>query len=196
MCHASDRLTRITVDFSFFSPSPFRALTDLTLRNTNGTPFIFLSGSYRAIWPYNCHRNSFCEIAIQRHTVQRLMLSIASAFFYHTSLLILVFLLVMVEVIISFSQVLNLSICCRNAKFGRLITEVHDSDGSDDASEGVFPAYTLHDLKPSDPAADLHSRNASKKHDEESMASSKCEESSPILKKAGAALQLRSMYLP
>ena len=51
-------------------------------------------------------------------------------------------------------------------------------------------------IKPSDPAADLHSRNASKKHDEESMSSSKREESSPILKKAGAALQLRSMYLP
>jgi hypothetical protein len=30
-------------------------------------------------------------------------------------------------------------------KFGRLITEEHDSDCSDDASEGVFPAYTLHD---------------------------------------------------
>ncbi|KAN0124297.1 Not1 N-terminal domain, CCR4-Not complex component domain containing protein [Russula decolorans] len=59
-------------------------------------------------------------------------------------------------------------------KFGRLITDDHDTDGSDDASE-----------------ADLHSRNASKKHDEESMASSKREESSPILKKAGAALQLR-----
>jgi CCR4-NOT transcription complex subunit 3 len=59
-------------------------------------------------------------------------------------------------------------------KFGRLITEDHDSDGSDDASE-----------------ADLPSRTPSKKHDEESMASSKREESSPILKKAGAALQLR-----
>ncbi|KAF8485288.1 Not1 N-terminal domain, CCR4-Not complex component-domain-containing protein [Russula ochroleuca] len=62
-------------------------------------------------------------------------------------------------------------------KFGRLITEDHDSDGSDDASE--------------DPTADLPSRTPSKKHDEESMASSKREESSPILKKAGAALQLR-----
>lgn len=59
-----------------------------------------------------------------------------------------------------------------------------------------YPVYALHDHQPSDPAADLHSRNASKKHDEESMASSKREESSPILKKAGAALQLRSMYLP
>ncbi|KAH9955542.1 Not1 N-terminal domain, CCR4-Not complex component-domain-containing protein [Russula dissimulans] len=62
-------------------------------------------------------------------------------------------------------------------KFGRLITEDHDSDGSDDASEA--------------PTADLPSRTPSKKHDEESMTSSKREETSPILKKAGAALQLR-----
>jgi CCR4-NOT transcription complex subunit 3 len=48
-------------------------------------------------------------------------------------------------------------------------------------------------LKPSDPTADLPSRTPSKKQDEESMASSKREETSPILKKAGAALQLRSM---
>lgn len=82
-------------------------------------------------------------------------------------------------------------------KFGRLITEDHDSDGSDNASEGVFSCIKFYmTIKPSDPAADLHSRNASKKHDEESMASSKREESSPILKKAGAALQLRSMYPP
>ncbi|KAI9448532.1 Not1 N-terminal domain, CCR4-Not complex component-domain-containing protein [Lactarius indigo] len=59
-------------------------------------------------------------------------------------------------------------------KFGRLITEDHDSDASDDASD-----------------ADLPPRTPSKKHDEESMSSSKREESSPILKKAGAALQLR-----
>ncbi|KAI9511266.1 Not1 N-terminal domain, CCR4-Not complex component-domain-containing protein [Russula earlei] len=59
-------------------------------------------------------------------------------------------------------------------KFGRLITEDHDSDGSDDASE-----------------ADLPSRTPSKKHDEESMTSSKRDDSSPILKKASAALQLR-----
>ena len=31
-------------------------------------------------------------------------------------------------------------------KFGRLITEEHDSDGSDDASEGVF-SY-IHPSKP------------------------------------------------
>lgn len=60
-------------------------------------------------------------------------------------------------------------------KFGRLITDDHDSDASDDASD----------------AADLPPRTPSKKHDEESMSSSKREESSPILKKAGAALQLR-----
>ncbi|KAI0299741.1 Not1 N-terminal domain, CCR4-Not complex component-domain-containing protein [Multifurca ochricompacta] len=62
-------------------------------------------------------------------------------------------------------------------KFGRLITDDHDSDGSDDASEA--------------PAADLPPRTPSKKYDEESMASSKRDESSPILKKAGVALQLR-----
>lgn len=82
-------------------------------------------------------------------------------------------------------------------KFGRLITEDHDSDGSDDASEGVLPyTHFCVALKPSDPAADLPSRTPSKKHDEESMTSSKREETSPILKKAGAALQLRSMYIP
>ncbi|KAH9963394.1 Not1 N-terminal domain, CCR4-Not complex component-domain-containing protein [Lactifluus volemus] len=59
-------------------------------------------------------------------------------------------------------------------KFGRLITEEHDSDASDDASE-----------------SDLPPRTPSKKHDEESMSSSKREDSSPILKKAGATLQLR-----
>jgi hypothetical protein len=58
------------------------------------------------------------------------------------------------------------------------------------------PAYTLRGLTPSDPSADFASRSNSKKHDEESMASSKREESSPILKKAGAALQLRSMHIP
>ncbi|KAF8259901.1 Not1 N-terminal domain, CCR4-Not complex component-domain-containing protein [Lactarius quietus] len=59
-------------------------------------------------------------------------------------------------------------------KFGRLITEEHDSDGSDDASE-----------------ADLPPRTPSKKHDEESMSSSKRDDSSPILKKAGVALPIR-----
>ncbi|KAI0260512.1 Not1 N-terminal domain, CCR4-Not complex component-domain-containing protein [Gloeopeniophorella convolvens] len=62
-------------------------------------------------------------------------------------------------------------------KFGRLITEEHDSDGSDDGSEGA--------------RADLPPRTPSKKHDEESVSSSKREETSPIMKKAGAALQLR-----
>ncbi|KAF8259464.1 Not1 N-terminal domain, CCR4-Not complex component-domain-containing protein [Lactarius quietus] len=62
-------------------------------------------------------------------------------------------------------------------KFGRLITEEHDSDGSDDASEAS--------------AADLPPRTPSKKHDEESMSSSKRDDSSPILKKAGVALPIR-----
>jgi CCR4-NOT transcription complex subunit 3 len=80
-------------------------------------------------------------------------------------------------------------------KFGRLITEDHDSDGSDDASEGASSRVQFADLQPSAPTADLPPRTPSKKHDEESMASSKREESSPILKKAGVALQLRSRYL-
>src|SRR6266404_368014 len=82
-------------------------------------------------------------------------------------------------------------------KFGRLITEEHDSDASDDASEGVFSRIhpsTL-TLKPPALAADLPPRTPSKKHDEESMSSSKRDDSSPILKKAGAALQLRSTCL-
>jgi hypothetical protein len=48
-------------------------------------------------------------------------------------------------------------------KFGRLVTEDHDSDGSDDASESVLflhsPCVTL---KPSAPAADLPSRTPPK----------------------------------
>jgi CCR4-NOT transcription complex subunit 3 len=50
-------------------------------------------------------------------------------------------------------------------------------------------------LQPSASAADLPPRTPSKKHDEESMSSGKREDSSPILKKAGAALQLRSAYI-
>lgn len=80
-------------------------------------------------------------------------------------------------------------------KFGRLITEDHDSDGSDDASEGALFRVQLLTIQPSAPTADLPPRTPSKKHDEESMGSSKREDSSPILKKAGAALQLRSTYL-
>ena len=40
---------------------------------------------YRAVWPYNYRRNSQCEIAIQRRIARGLLLSMASAFFYHTN---------------------------------------------------------------------------------------------------------------
>ncbi|KAI0052599.1 hypothetical protein FA95DRAFT_1553264 [Auriscalpium vulgare] len=60
-------------------------------------------------------------------------------------------------------------------KFGLQPVDEHESDDSDEASE-----------------SDLPPRTPSKKHDEESVASSKREEtSSPILKKAGVTLQLR-----
>ncbi|KAI0069224.1 hypothetical protein BV25DRAFT_1910918 [Artomyces pyxidatus] len=59
-------------------------------------------------------------------------------------------------------------------KFGRLQVDEPESDESDEGSE-----------------ADLPPRTPSKKHDEESVTSSKREESSPILKKAGVTLQLR-----
>lgn len=41
---------------------------------------------------------------------------------------------------------------------------------------------------------DLPPRTPSKKHDEESVASSKRDDSSPVLKKASVTLQLRSSY--
>ncbi len=72
---------------------------------------------------------------------------------------------------------------------------MQDEDGSEDsdeASEGKDLA--LAKPKPSpDPGEDLPPRTpSSKKHDEESITSSKRDES-PILRKATATLQLRSM---
>ncbi|KAI0034414.1 Not1 N-terminal domain, CCR4-Not complex component-domain-containing protein [Vararia minispora EC-137] len=61
-------------------------------------------------------------------------------------------------------------------KFGRMAPEDHDSDDSDEASE---------DLPPRTP-----NKKHSHTHDDESQTSSKREES-PIMKKAGASLQLR-----
>ncbi|KAI0316360.1 Not1 N-terminal domain, CCR4-Not complex component-domain-containing protein [Amylostereum chailletii] len=62
-------------------------------------------------------------------------------------------------------------------RFGKLVHEDHDSDDSDEASE------------------DLPQRTPSKKLDEESVTSSKRDES-PIMKKASASLQLRTRPPP
>lgn len=75
-------------------------------------------------------------------------------------------------------------------KFG-LVIDDNESDESEDASDGefysgltIFIAHTL--------TADLPPRTPSKKHDEESVASSNKRDGSPVLKKAPVTLQLRS----
>lgn len=79
-------------------------------------------------------------------------------------------------------------------KFG-LVADERDSDDSDEASEGSYCFIGTYDAGFEFClcfiTADLPPRTPSKKHDEESVSSSK-RDGSPIMKKASVALQLRS----
>lgn len=76
-------------------------------------------------------------------------------------------------------------------KFGLVNDGERESDESEDESEGPFSMLLIHFIFVSLCVEDLPPRTPSKKHDEESVSSSKRDES-PILKKAGVTLQLRS----
>jgi CCR4-NOT transcription complex subunit 3 len=78
-------------------------------------------------------------------------------------------------------------------KFGLAFDDNNDTDESDLVSEGDRNLLPRLDSSNSSPWADLPTR-APKKHDEESIASSKRDES-PVLKKAAVTIQLRSMLL-